>query len=299
MRVRVIINPSAGRQAVQKNAGRILDNLLADKTITLVDLIETGQAGDACQAARSYQPWDVDLLLAIGGDGTVNEVVNGMISAGHNTPLAILPAGTSNDFAYAMKIPRDINGYCNMIRKFNTSQVDVGRIGSACFLNVAAGGMLTDIPYKVSSETKTVLGQMAYILSGAIDLPAQLFQSFPVMLRSNEKTIDDEILLFIAANTRSVGGFRNFAPKASVHDGRLDVLVIHKQNLFELVPLLLQLVNGVHVSNPKVTYFQTDRLEVICRGVCPSVPLDLDGEAGPCLPAVIEVLPGAIRLVVE
>lgn len=237
--------------------------------------------------------------MAVGGDGTVNEVINGLISAGHQTPLAILPAGTANDFAYAMKIPRDIAGYCDMIRRFRTTPVDVGRVGPSCFLNVAAGGMLTDVPYRISSETKTVLGQMAYILGGAIDLPGQLIRPFPVTLRSREKTIEDEILLFIAANTRSVGGFRNLAPKASAQDGKLDVLVIHKQNLLDLVPLMLQLVNGDHLNNARVSYFQTDRLEIICHDQCPTVPLDLDGEPGPLLPAVIDMLPGAIRLVVK
>jgi diacylglycerol kinase (ATP) len=298
MRVRVIINPSAGRQIFQKNTSKILDNLLADQTFTTIDLIETAKAGDAYSAAFSFQPWDNDLILAVGGDGTVNEVVNGLLAAGHHKPLAILPAGTANDFAYAMKIPRDIDGFCQMIRRFHTTRIDVGRIGSSYFLNVAAGGMLTDVPYKVTSDAKTVLGQLAYVLSGAFDLPAQLFQSFPITLHSHEKNIEEEILLFIVANTRSVGGFRNLAPSASVHDGLLDVLVIHKQNIFELVPLLLQLVNGEHVNNPKVTYFQTSHLEINCRGNCTTVPLDLDGEPGPRLPAVIEVLPKAIRLVI-
>jgi len=298
MRVQVIINPSAGRQVFQKNTGKILDILRADQTFTTVDMFETAKAGDAYSAAYNLQPEDIDLVLAVGGDGTVNEVVNGLLSAGHHTPLAILPAGTANDFAFAMKIPRDIDGFCRMIRRFHTMRVDVGRIGSSCFLNVAAGGMLTDVPYKVASEAKTVLGQLAYVLSGALDLPAQLIKPLPVTLHSHEKNIEEEILLFVVANTRSVGGFRKLAPRASVHDGLLDVLVIYKQSIFELVPLLVQLVNGEHVSNPKVTYFQTNHLEINCRGNCPTVPLDLDGEPGPRLPAVIEVLPKAIRIVV-
>ena len=297
MRVRAIINPSAGRQNIQKSAERILSNLLADKSIDKADIIVTTGAGDAFAAASLFQPWEADLVLAVGGDGTVNEVVNGLIAGQHNTPLAILPAGTSNDFAYAMKIPREVEAYCAMVRRFRTRLVDIGRIGSSCFLNVVAGGMLADVPFKVPSESKTVLGQMAYILSGAIDLPAQLFRSIPVTLRARERTIEDEILLFIVSNTKSVGGFRKLAPHASVSDGLLDVLVIHRQGLFELLPLILQMVNGEHLSNPRVSYFQTNRLEIICRDSCP-VPLDLDGEAGPLLPALIETLPGAIRLLV-
>jgi diacylglycerol kinase (ATP) len=297
MRIRTIINPSAGRQSLQRNAEHILNRLLDDRTIRKADIIQTLGAGDAYSAARTLHPWEADLILAVGGDGTVNEVINGLIDGQHRTPLAILPAGTANDFAFAMKIPRDIDEYCAMIRQFRTIPVDAGRAGQTCFLNVVAGGMLTDLAYKVPSETKTVLGQMAYVLSGAIDLPAQLFSSIPISLRSTEKTIEDDILLFIISNTRSVGGFRNLAPRASVSDGLLDVLAIHKQGIFELLPLMLQMVNGDHLNNSGVSYFQTSRLEIACRNQC-QLQLDIDGEPGQMLPIVIEVLPGAIRLLV-
>jgi len=297
MRVRTIINPSAGRQFLQKNAERILDKLLEEKVIAKTDIIQTQGKNDAYAAARDFRPWEADLVLAVGGDGTVNEVVNGLIDGQHNTPLAILPAGTVNDFAFAMKIPRDIEGYCSMVRRFRTIPVDAGRAGDKYFLNVAAGGLLTDVAYKVPSETKTVLGQMAYYLSGAIDLPVQLFRSLPICLRCEERVINDDILLFIVSNTRSVGGFRNLAPLASVNDGLLDVLVIHKQGLFDLLPLLLQLVSGDHLNNSRVSYFQTRRLEITSRDSS-SVPLDVDGEQGPQLPTVIDVFPSAIRLLV-
>lgn len=297
MNVKVIVNPTAGRQVIQRNVDRILADLLTDQTISRADIVVTAGPGDATTAARQIQPWETGLIMAVGGDGTVNEVVNGMIASGHNIPLAILPAGTANDFAYTMKIPRDVESYCAMIRQFKTVAVDAGRVGDTCFLNVVAGGMLADIPFKVPSESKTVLGQLAYVLSGAIDLPAQLIRPIPVSLRSRDMTIDGDILMFIITNTRSVGGFRSLAPRARVDDGLLDVLVIHRQSLLDLVPLLLQLVNGDHLDNRKVSYFQTDRLELICRDSCP-VPLDVDGEPGPVLPAVVEAIPQALRLLV-
>lgn len=297
MRIRAIINPSAGRQSLQKNADHILTRLLDEGIASKVDVFHTKGSGDAFTAARSFQPWEADLVLAVGGDGTVNEVVNGLISGRHQTPLAILPAGTSNDFAYAMKIPQTVDAYFNMVKQFRTTPVDVGRVGETCFLNVVAGGMLTDVPFKVPSEAKTVLGQMAYTLSGAIDLPSQIFRSIPITLRCKDHLIEDDILLFIVANTTSVAGFRCMTPQASVSDGLLDVLVIHKQGLFDILPLLAQIMSGDHLSNSRVSYFQTDSLEIFCRDSC-SVQLDIDGEQGPVLPAKIEVLPGAISLLI-
>ncbi len=297
MRIRTIINPSAGRQSLQKSTERILDRLLDERIVRKTDIIQTMGKGDAYAAARYFKPWEADLILAVGGDGTVNEIVNGMIDGQHRTPLAILPAGTVNDFAFAMKIPRDIEDYVAMVKRFRTIDVDAGRVGQTCFLNVAAGGMLTDVAYKVPSEAKTVLGQLAYIVSGAIDLPNQLFRPIPLTIRSEEKLIEDDILVFIVSNTSSVGGFRSLAPLASVNDGLLDVLVIHRQNILELLPLLVQMVNGAHLNNARITYFQTRRLEIVCRGN-DTVRLDLDGEQGPNLPVVIETVPSAIRLLV-
>lgn len=297
MKARIIINPSAGRQLLQRQVDRIISRLIDDQTIRNADVIRTQGAGDAYQAARYLKSWEADFVMAVGGDGTVNEVVNGLMDGHHQTPLAIFPAGTVNDFAHALRLPRDTQGFCSMIQRFQTIPVDVGQAGGRFFLNVAAGGMLTDVAYKVPSEAKTVLGKMAYLISGAMDLQVQKFKPIRLRLESDEKTLEEDVLLFIISNSSSVGGFRALAPQASVSDGRLDVLVIHKQNIFELVPVLLQMVNGDHISNSRISYFQTRQLTISCLDQCP-VPLDLDGEQGPNLPVAVEIRPSALRLIV-
>lgn len=297
MRVRVIINPTAGRQLVQKNADRVIRALLQDGTIRQAELIETQGAGDAYRAARYFSPFQVDLILAVGGDGTVHEVVNGLIDGNHQTPLAIFPAGTVNDFATALKIPRDPDEYIQMIRRFSTRLVDVGRAGDRYFFNVLAGGMLTDVAYRTTTDAKTVLGQMAYIINGALDLPAKLFRSIPITIESAECRIEDDILLFIVSNTTCVGGFRCLAPEASFEDGLLDVLVVHKQGLFELLPMVMQIANGDHVNNERISYFQTKSVTISSRDAT-TVALDLDGEQHGQLPVTVTAVQAAIRLVV-
>ena len=297
MRIRAIINPSAGRQLVQKNADKVIRMLLNEGTIHQVELIETRGSGDAYRAAFDFKPYQVDMVMAVGGDGTVHEVVNGLIDGHHQTPLAIFPAGTVNDFATAMKIPRDPDEYADMIRRFSVRSVDVGKAGDRYFFNVLAGGMLTDVAYKTPPETKTVLGQLAYIISGALDLPAQLFRSIPITIESEGIWIEDDIRLFLVSNTTSVGGFRCLAPQASFEDGLLDVLVVHKQGLFELLPLVVQLMNGDHVTNSKISYFQTRSVRISSRDPAP-VALDLDGEQYGALPVTVTAVPDAIRLVV-
>lgn len=298
MKVRIIINPSSGRQTIQKQARLIIDRLVQDKTFSQVDIVQTTGSGDAFAAARDLLPWQTDLVMAVGGDGTVNEVVNGLMTGRHlQTPLTILPAGTVNDFAFSMNIPKETDAYCNMLRKLNTKRVDVGKAGDKYFLNVAAGGVLTDVAYKTPSEAKTILGQLAYLINGAIDLPGQFFQTISIDLKSEQKCISEEIMLFIISNTRSVGGFRNIAPSASVDDGLLDVLVVHRMNWYDFLPLLVKIMNGEHTSHRGISYFQTDHLSILCKDTC-NVPLDLDGEEGGSLPVEISIREKAISLVI-
>lgn len=295
MRIRVIINPTAGRLQVQKNAEKVISLLLKDGTVRQAELIETRGEGDAFQAARHFSPFQVDLIMVVGGDGTVHEVVNGLVDGKHRTPMAIFPAGTVNDFATAMKIPREPEEYAEMIRRFTVRPVDVGKANDHYFFNVLAGGMLTDVAYKTMSDTKTVLGQMAYIINGALDLPAQLFRTIPITIKADNCVIEEDIMLFIVANSMSVAGFRNLAPQASFEDGLLDVLVVHKQGLFELLPMVMQIANGEHVNNSRISYFQTRSLTISSRDAV-NVALDMDGEQYGQLPVTVSVVPQAIQL---
>jgi diacylglycerol kinase (ATP) len=297
LRILTIINPSSGRQYFQYNARQIIKQLLADGIASHAEIIDTKRKGDAYLAARDFAPGSVDLVFAAGGDGTVNEVINGLIDGKHDVPLAIMAAGTANDFAFSMKLPKGVKAYCSMIRRFKTRRVDIGRIGGTCFLNVAAAGILTDISFKVTSEAKTVFGMFAYLLSGAIDLSTQIDRFLPITIRTEQKTIEDDILLFIITNTSSVGGFRNVAPHADPGDGLLDLIVVHRQSFRDVVPLFVQMASGEHLNSSKVSYFQTSHLEISCRDDHP-VQLDLDGEPGPSLPVTIEVIPSAICILV-
>lgn len=274
---------------------RIIHDLLQDGTIRQAEVIETRGAGDAYRAARYFSPFQVDLIVAVGGDGTMHEVVNGLVEGHHQTPLAIYPAGTINDFARILQIPRENEEYANMIRRFKVRAVDVGKAGDHYFFNVVAGGLMTDIAYRTTIESKTVLGQLAYFINATLDLPNQLVRFIPAVIESAECTFEDDILLFLVSNTASVGGFACMAPQASYDDGLLDVLIVHKQNLLELLPIIIMMSNGEHVNSDRITYFQTRYLKISSRDQEP-VKLDLDGEQIGQLPIEISVVPAAIRL---
>jgi len=297
LKIKIIINPSSGRQTIRQTVDDIVGYLVEARELYRADFCYTRTKDDAQNFAAEIKEGEYDLVMAVGGDGTINEVVNGLMMSGTNTPLAILPAGTVNDFATFLDIPADPYSYARMIMKFNKMSVDVGKAGSRYFLNVAAGGLLTDIAYKVPSDAKTSLGRMAYWLEGAKDIPANIFNGIPLTIESKEDCFNDEALLFVIANTTSVGGIKKLVPYADLTDGLLDVLIVSKLEFGGILPLLGKLLIGDHLSNDNITYFQTDRLYLSTTGA-QEVRLDLDGEEGDALPAIIECIPHALTIIV-
>jgi diacylglycerol kinase (ATP) len=296
-KIRVIINPSSGRQTMRQTVDDIIGFLVEQNYITRADFCYTRGKGDATNFAQEIKPGEYDLVLAVGGDGTLNEVVNGLIKSGTDTTLAILPAGTVNDFATYLDMPQDPYIYARMIMDNYTSKIDVGLAGTHYFLNVAAGGLLTDIAYKVPSETKTSLGRLAYWLEGAKDIPSNIFKGFNMSAESDGDHYNKETLLFLVANTTSVGGIKRLLPQAKVDDGLLDVLIVSKLEFGGFLPLLGQLMIGNHLSNENITYFQTDRL-MLSAASDQDIRLDVDGEEGGVLPVEIRCIPGALTLLV-
>ena len=298
LRIKLIMNPSAGRQLIRQTTNDVLRHLLDAGILLRADQFFTQKAGDAVRFAADTSPEDYDLIIAAGGDGTVNEVVNGMMQSHSPLPFCILPSGTVNDFAGYLNLPSDPFSFALMIKEFHTRKVDIGRAGNRYFLNVAAGGLLTDIAYKVPSDTKTALGRFAYLLEGAKDLPANMYKSLPIRMETGSTVqYDEHAFLFFAANTTSVGGFRRITPQANPFDGKLDVLVISKLDFGNAFSLIGQLLTGDHIRNDKVTYFQTEHLQVTTD---PStiIRTDLDGEEGDVLPIDIQCIPGALTLLV-
>ena len=296
MRIKLIVNPTAGRQSIRQTICDILGHLIDERALLQADHYYTQKAKDAEFFARTTDVSKYDLILAAGGDGTVNEVINGMIKGGIDLPLAILPAGTVNDFGNYLGISTEPFSYANMLRDFTIRNTDVGKAGDFYFLNVAAGGLLTDIGYKVPSDAKTAMGRFAYFLEGARDIPANIYQSIPLSIVSEEKEYSGDVFLFLVTNSTSVGGFRKIAAGADSSDGLLDVLIVPKLAAGDLFPLMGRLLMGDLSSDGKITYFQTKRL--LISSAASNIRLDLDGEEGGILPVEINCVHHALRLIV-
>jgi diacylglycerol kinase (ATP) len=301
-RARLIYNPTSGKEVLRSKLPDLL-NILEEGGFE-ASCHATKGAEDAVIAARNACADRFDLVIAAGGDGTINEVINGMSACDHRPPLGIIPAGTTNDLGRALRLPRDPIQACKVIVQQHFLPLDVGKVTRVegddlasdvqYFVNIAACGKLTEISYKVPSKLKTLLGQLAYYMKGLEKLP----QVRPIYLdiESEEFRYSGKVMLCMIANSTSVAGFERLAPNARLDDGLFDVLIAKKMSIPELIRNAALAFRGEHINSDKVEYFQTKHLTIRCQG---EVDLNLDGEYGGQLPRQFEMLKHHLQVAVR
>lgn len=276
-KVRIIYNPTSGREKIRKYLPYILERL----EIAGYEVSAHATTGEGCakKAAISAAESDFDLVIAAGGDGTIFEVVNGLAEKENRPTLGLIPAGTTNDFARALGIPRNIKKACDILCDNFTSQVDIGKAGAKYFVNVAAGGALTELTYEVPSKLKTVIGWCAYLVKGVRKLP--YIKSTMVHIEYDGKSYHGEIMLFFICNTKSVGGFEHLAPNSEYNDGLFDLIIAEKMAFPKLFGLGIKTLTGKHLKNAKIIYTQAKYIKIESER---DIPINLDGEYGGKLP---------------
>ena len=233
-------------------------------------------------------------IIVGGGDGTVNLCVNAMIKHDINLPLAILPSGTANDFAYYFGLPSDIKELMDIALGDVTSPADVGKVNDKVFINVAAMGALVDVSQKTDPNLKNSLGIVAYYLTAMSELPQ--VRPLAVKLTTPDEVYEEEIYFMVVMNGESAGGFRKLNPESSINDGKLDVIAFLKMPIVELAPLLIEVLRGRHPQNKHVRYFQTDELTMESDA---DIGTDIDGEHGEKLPLHFSVLHNRLSIFVK
>ncbi len=208
-------------------------------------------------------------------------------------PLAIMASGTVNDFANYLSIPKNVNYFYDMIIEEHIIEVDIGKVNDNYFVNVAAGGLLTNVGYQVSTEMKALLGRMAYYFEGIKELTLQNLAPIKVRINSEEYSSEEEILLFLVSNSSSIGGFTKLAPEADIMDGLLDVVIIKKSAVSDLANIFLNVLTGDHINHPNVMYFKTKSISIESES---KVSIDIDGEYGGALPANFQVIPKGLKI---
>lgn len=282
-RARIIYNPTSGREIFRKHLGEVLVKF--EKAGYETSCHATTCEGDATEAAKQAVERGFDLVVAAGGDGTLNEVVAGVSPFDKRPKIGLIPTGTTNDFARALRIPRDIDAAVDIIIRGELIPVDVGLMNDRHFINIAGGGRMTELTYDVPSKLKTVLGQLAYYLKGIEMLPS--IHSSHVRIEYDGQVFDDEAMMFLVGLTNSIGGFEKLAPNSSINDGKFTLLILKKCNIAEFIRVVTLALRGEHLNDPLVISSAAEKITITSPE---EVLLNLDGEYGGMLPATFENL---------
>ncbi|WP_273711593.1 diacylglycerol kinase family lipid kinase [Leuconostoc mesenteroides] len=281
-RARIIYNPTSGREAIKREMLDIFA-VYEKAGYETSAFATTPEPLSAAKEARRAAEAGFDLIVAAGGDGTINEVVNGLSPLTKRPMMAVIPAGTTNDYARALKLPRDEPlEAAKVILQNETIKMDIGKIEKdneiKYFMNIAALGTISEVTYAVPSLMKSLYGYLAYLVKGAELITRVKAVNAKVIFDDGEYS-GKTSMIFLAL-TNSVGGFESIVPDAKLDDGRFTLLIIKEANLAQMLQMVAQMINGgKHIDNPKLIYKKTNKVEIL--------PLDndqmkvnLDGEYG-------------------
>lgn len=244
---------------------------LAEERGVSIELRVATKEDDGGRFAREGVAAACDAVIAAGGDGTVNAVMNGLV--GSSIPLGIIPMGTANDFAQQAGIPDDPREAFEIILTTEPMAIDTASLNGRHFLNVSSGGIGAETTAETSDELKAVLGPLAYAITGVRKLTS--LESMKLDVTGAGNRIECEALIFAVGNARTTGGGNLLTPRASLVDGLLDICIVEAMPVTSLVPLLLKMRNGEHVGENGVRYLQAPAITI--TSPCP-VSVNVDGE---------------------
>lgn len=296
MKTRLIVNPVSGADAAPDYLPTMNERLR--DAFGELDIVMTVAAGDALHLAQRSVEEGYERLLVAGGDGTLNEVLNGAASVGgglERVTFGVIPLGTGNDFAAALGLPEDVERAVETMLGGRVVLSDVGVLNDRHFINVSAGGFIAEVSDAVNPQLKSVAGKFAYIIGGA----QVLLEYEPVRARLRATLEDGRafereagVQLFAVCNSRLVGGGRPIAPDALINDGALDVCVVEAVPTLEFVRLLGSVQSGGHVEDERVAYFRAREVDLSFDR---PIKVNTDGEVLEAQECRYRVLPRAAR----
>ena len=268
-----VFNPKAGKGKIKTHLLDIVD-IFSSHDYEII-IRSTQAPRDAYEKAKEYAN-SVDMIVCSCGDGTLDEVVTGIMEAESSVPIGYIPAGSTNDFANSLFMPKNMTQVAEMIMEEELYHCDIGRFNQKTFAYVAAFGLFTDVSYETDQDLKNVLGHVAYVLEGVKRLLD--IKSYHMKGTSDEVQAEDDFIVGMITNSRSVGGFKNLTGKnVDMNDGLFEVtLIVHPKNPLQLQEIITALVMAE--DNTDLIYsFKTKKLTIESDE---EVPWTLDGEFG-------------------
>ncbi len=273
MKLLFIVNPKSGKGQIKSNLLEILDIFVRAGYEPTMHITQSVLDAKETVKARGAQ---YDCIVCSGGDGTLNETVAGLLEEGLNVPLCYIPAGSTNDFASSLKIPKNMKNAARLIAEGRQFQCDVGSFNERYFNYVAAFGAFTEVSYATPQQMKNVLGYQAYIIEGMKKLTS--IKPAIMEVEHDGKLIEGEFLYGMISNSTSVGGFKKLVGKSvRMDDGVFEVTLLRKpKGTAELQNILTSIISA-DMSSEALYTFKASQLTIHSPG---EVPWVLDGEYG-------------------
>lgn len=285
-----IYNPKAGKAQIKSNLLDIIDIFV--KAGYEVTAYPTQGPGDAVRAVRERRD-GYDIVVCSGGDGTLDEVVTGMMQCNEKLPIGYVPAGSTNDFANSLGIPRNMVKAADAVVNGRSFACDIGAFNDDTFIYVAAFGLFTDVSYETKQDIKNMLGHTAYLLEGVKRLSS--IKSYWMKISYDDVCLEGEYIYGMITNSNSVGGFKGITGKdVELNDGLFEVTLIKKPaNLLEMNNIITALMDR-RVHSDAFRSFKTSRITIESDQ---EVAWTLDGEfGGDHYRAVIKNRNGALEI---
>ena len=291
-KILLIANPKSGIKN-NNELVNIVINKFKENSIEIT-LNKTEYPGHAIELAKNCNFSEFSSICAVGGDGTLNEVLNGVLKRNDKKkiPIGLIPGGTGNSFMKTLEFLDPIKAITQIVKN-KTRPVDVIKVncpGQVYYsLNLVGWGMATDI--SVFAEKLRILGQQRYNIASIFEIIKNKKRSASLILDGKE--VNNDFCFIIACNTKYVGKGMKMAPEADLEDGLIDVIIVRKTSSLRLFNVFPKLFNGSHIFSPLCEYIQVKSLEI--NPVINS-PLNIDGEIIGETPAKLNVLPKYIDL---
>jgi diacylglycerol kinase (ATP) len=272
LRITLIIRPREGMQTLEALRSHVAELRRRGHEVSPH---LTFEEGDARRMAAAAAHDGAHLVIAAGGDGTINETVNGVMATEWSGRLGVIPLGTANDFAAGLEIPQDLDEAFGVALAGAPREVDVARVNDRYFINVSTGGFGANATEETPSETKKLLGPWAYVITGVKKF-SELRPSQARFERPDGVAFEGPVMLFAVGNAKRTGGGTMLTPRADFQDGELDVMIVPGMPRMDFLALLPDLRAGTHLDNPDVLYFRTPRL-----GIRSGEPLSVNADGEP------------------
>lgn len=288
MRIVILLNPTAKRGKARRLLERALE-VFRQQHIHF-DVRESQSSQHLMELARGAREEKPDLIVSAGGDGTHHYVINGLHKS--DIPLGLLPLGTGNDFAKGVGMPMDLRAAAEALLKGHVQEIDLAQVGAAMYGCIAGVGFDSIVTRYANEHARWLSGPLAYTWSLLCCMPEYRPQQLEII--ADGESFCGDVLFAVVGNNSSYGGGIRLAPRARLDDGILDICIVPYMSRLELLRWVPRAYRGEHLNHPRIKYLQARKITLRATS---RMELFGDGEFLQELPATIEVVPRALRVI--